>query len=280
MKKIPLITAFLLTSLSMLAQSPTLKIVLNKNQQLKFVSSIKGNISQEMMGQSMETIMDINNTRNIIVQDINAENYQLDAVTTHIKMNMSVMGQEKTFDSNNKDDMAGEMKDAGKSVNQVKKFILSADGRCRADEKDTVAKNEETAAEGMMTQMFGTGMEATGTESYFMLIPAGKKTGDSWADSVITGSVKLWWTYTWEANAGDIAIIKATGKSSSNSTINTQGMEVTINLTNDIVETRKADLKTGIVIHKESISKLNGTAEVMGQSVPMSGTTTTTITLQ
>jgi Family of unknown function (DUF6263) len=280
MKKIPLITAFLLTSLSMLAQSPTLKIVLNKNQQLKFVSSIKGNISQEMMGQSMETIMDINNTRNIIVQDINAENYQLDAVTTHIKMNMSVMGQEKTFDSNNKDDMAGDMKDAGKSVNQVKKFILSADGRCRADEKDTVAKNEETAAEGMMTQMFGTGMEATGTESYFMLIPAGKKTGDSWADSVITGSVKLWWTYTWEANAGDIAIIKATGKSSSNSTINTQGMEVTINLTNDIVETRKADLKSGIVIHKESISKLNGTAEVMGQSVPMSGTTTTTITLQ
>lgn len=280
MKKISVLVCLLLAGFLILAQNPTNKIVLSKNQQLKFVTAIKGSISQEMMGQAMETLMDISNTRNITVQDINAENYQVTAVTTHIKMNMSMMGQEKTFDSDNKDDMAGEMKEAGKTVNVVKQFILSTDGKCKPDEKDTVKKTEETAVEGMIQQMFGGGMDATGTESYFMLIPLGKKTGDSWADSVINGTTKSFWNYTWDSNTENIALIKATSKSINNSTITTQGMDITMNLTTDITETRKVDIKNGIILNKETVSKLNGTAEVMGQSVPMTGSTTSTVTLQ
>lgn len=262
------------------AQNPTNKIVLAKNQQIKFTSSVKGSISQEMMGQSMESIMDINGTRSVTVKDIIAGDYQLDAVTTHVSMNMSMMGQEKKFDSDNKDDMAGEMKDVGKEVNVVKKFTLSANGKCKADEKDTVAKSNDTGMPDMMQQMFGAGIGASTTESYFMLIPEGKKIGDSWTDSVAIGTAKTLWNYTWDSNSGDIAFIKATAKATSSKTINTQGMEIVINAVTDITETRKLDLKTGVLLNKVSITKLNGTAEVMGQSVPMTGTTTTTVTAE
>jgi hypothetical protein len=275
MKKITLLFLTICTALTTFAQ--TNKIVLNKNQQLKFTSAVKGNVTQEMMGQSMEMVMDVNTNRNITVKEAAAD-YQLDAVTTRIKMNMTVMGQDRSFDSDNKNDMAGEMKDAGKDVNVVKPLLLYADGKCKLVENASPEKAETNPLNGMMEQMMGGGTDEVVTEGYFMLIPQGKKAGDNWADSVVAGNSKTYWTYTWESTNANIAVIKATAKAIINTTMNMQGMDMAMNLTNDVTEDRKVNLTSGVITSKISTMKINGTMDVMGQSVPMTGTMTTTTT--
>jgi hypothetical protein len=277
MKKITILFLSLSVVLANFAQSPTSKIVLSKNQQLKFVSSVKGNVSQEMMGQTMEIVMDVNADRNITVKEVAAKEYQLDAVTTHIKMNMSMMGQDMNFDSNNKDDMAGQMKDAGKDVNVVKPLTLSTDGKCKLVEKASPEKTETNPMNSMMQQIMGGGADEVTTESFFMLIPQGKKAGDNWADSVIAETSKTYWTYTWESTNADIAVIKAVAKATINTTMNTQGMDIAMNMTNEITEDRKVNLTSGVITNKTSTAKINGTMDVMGQTVPMTGTVTTTV---
>jgi Family of unknown function (DUF6263) len=276
MKKISLVFLMVYAAITTFAQ--TNKIVLNKNQQLKFVSSIKGNTNMEMMGQSMDMLMDVNADRNITVKEVTAKEYQLDAVTTHIKMNMSMMGQDMNFDSNNKDDMAGQMKEVGKDINVSKPLTLSTDGKCKLVEKVSPEKTETNPMSGMMQQLMGGGTDEITTESFFMLIPHGKKAGDNWTDSVIAETSKTYWTYTWESTNADIAVIKAVAKATINTTMNTQGMDIAMNITNEIAEDRKVNLISGVITNKTSTVKINGTMDMMGQSVPMTGTVTTTVT--
>ncbi len=276
MKKNTILFLILCTAFSTFAQTNT--IVLNKNQQLKFVSAVKGNVSQEMMGQSMEIIMDINTEKNITVKEITEKDYKLDAVTTHVKMNMTMMGQDRSFDSDNKNDMAGEMKDAGKDINVIKPLFLSTNGKCTLVDKNSPEKTEQDPMNGMMQQMLGGGTDEITTENYFMLIPQGKKTGDNWTDSVITSSSKTYWTYTWESTNANIALIKAIAKANINTAMNMQGMDMTMKMANEIAEDRKVNLTSGVITNKMTTMKINGTMDIMGQSVPMTGTVTTTVT--
>ena len=280
MKKIFTFATSITLGLSLIAQTQTNKIMLDKNQQLKITSSIKGNISQEMMGQSMETVMDVNTDKNITVKEVASKDYQLDGITTHIKMNMSIMGQDMNFDSNNKEDMAGQMKEAGKDINVVKPLILTPEGKCRPVVKASPEKTEDAGMNDMMQQLMGGGAEELVTESYFMLIPAGKKIGDSWTDSIINTASKTVWNYKWESVAENIAVIKAIAKSTISSTMNTQGMDMILNMVNDLDEVRKVNLNSGVVVNKSSTAKISGTIDVMGQSVPVNGNVTTIVNAQ
>lgn len=282
MKKISTLFLSLVAGFIALAQNPTNKIVLIKNQQLKFTSSIKGNISQEMMGQTMETLMDVANFKNITVKDVTEQNYTLEAVTTRIKMNMSLMGQDKIFDSDNKDDLAGDLKALGKDINKIKPLELSVEGKCKSTEKVSPEKSEEEAnpMNGVMQQMMGGSTEEITVAACFMLIPQGKKIGDSWTDTLVAGTTKTAWKYTWDSTNANIAVIKITAKETNNSTVTAMGMEMAINIINDIAEVRKVDLTTGLVVNTNSIRKITGTIDVMGQSVPITGTTTMIIILE
>jgi hypothetical protein len=276
MKKISILFLAISTTFATFAQ--TNKIVLNKNQLLKFAAAIKGNITYEVMGQSVEMLMDITTDRNITVKEVAAKNYQLDAVITRIKMSMNMMGQDTNFDSNNKDDVAGQMKETGKDVNVVKPLTLSVDGKCQLVEKVSPEKSETNPMSSMMQEIMGGESDEVTTESYFMLIPYGKKAGDTWTDSIIAGSSKTYWAYTWESTKANIAVIKAIAKATIKTTINMQGMDMAINMANDVVEDRKVNLTNGIITGKISTAKINGTMDVTGLSLPMTGSITTTVT--
>lgn len=281
MKKIIAFTFVCTTVAFSFAQNQTSKIILTKDQELKYVSVAKTNITQEMMGQTMDITMDITTSQKITVKDVSATDNKVDMVTTHVKGNMSLMGQDKTFDSDNKADMDGEMKDLGKSINVVKALTITSAGKCKVDEAASPEKPDENAMAGMMQQMLGgAAAEEVAAEGYFMLIPAGKKIGDTWTDSVINTATKTYWNYTWDSNAENTAVIKATAKTLTSTSFSTQGMDMTMNSTSDVTEVRKVDIKTGLINSKSNTTKLNGSIDVMGQSVPITGTVTTTITAE
>ncbi len=279
MKKITtiLFVAFSFISFVSIAQSG--KIVLTKNQELKYKTVVKGSISQEMMGQQMEIPMDIVTENKIIVKDASTDKYTLDAVTTHIVMNMSAMGQEMSFDSDKKADMEGQMKEIGEKINVVKSLSLSYDGKCSANGKSP--EKEEAGANpmaGMMQQLMGGGAEEITTEAMFMIVPTGKKSGDTWEENTSMGDTKINSKYTIANITGNTAEINVISKIKNKSTMSMQGMEMSTDITTDATETRKVNLESGVIISKNTIAKIDGTIDMMGQSIPMSGNMTTTVT--
>jgi hypothetical protein len=106
------------------------------------------------------------------------------------------------------------------------------------------------------------------------------KAGDSWVDS--TGgpeSVKLVNTYTLEKVSGNDAFINFTGRMAKSGMMEQQGMQVTMNLNGSSKGVSVYDVNTGILKNNNSETKITGTMEVMGQSVPITATTTVTTTV-
>ncbi|UEG50152.1 DUF6263 family protein [Ferruginibacter lapsinanis] len=282
MKKAILIPLAIIVSIGCFAQKQTTKIVLTGNQSLKFTSTIKGNISQEALGQSMDMDIDVVNHKNILVKSVDKEKYKIDFTTTRLKSDISLMGTSKKFDSDNKEDMNGEMKDFGKDINVVKPFELGCNNSCIST--DSIAKSSNTASKnadlmsGMIDQLMGSGNDEATIESYFMLLPTDKKLGDSWTDSLISGDIKKYTTYKWDSLQNNIAVLTITEKIINNIKTEMMGMDISTNIVNDVAEARKVDIKTGVIIERKSTVKMNGSADIMGMSVPVTGTVITSIT--
>ncbi len=282
MKKIISITLAVLLAASSFAQKQTAEIVLTSNQSLKFTTTIKGNISQEAMGQSMDMDVDVVNHKNIVVKSADQEKYSINFTTTQLKSDISLMGTSKKFDSDNKDDMNGEMKDFGKDINVAKPFVLNKNNTCTST--DTVAKRSNASTKeadlmsGMIEQFMGNGNEEATIESYFMILPNGKKLGDSWTDSLISTDIKKYTTYKWDSLMNNIAVISITEKIINSIKTEMMGMDISSNIVNDVTEARKVNIKTGIIVERRSSAKMSGSADIMGMSLPVNGTITTTIT--
>ena len=116
--------------------------------------------------------------------------------------------------------------------------------------------------------------------SAFELIPAGKKVGDSWADSSSDKDMKAVRTYTLKAINGNEATIGLTAVTTASNKLNFQDMEMELKsntkTTGDII----TDIKTGQVKKRSSKSEISGTVQMMGQDVPVSVTATTESTYQ
>lgn len=281
MKKIILITLSIFITTLAFTQKQTAEIVLTGNQVLKFTTTIKGNISQEAMGQSIDMDVDVVNHKKILVKSADKETYSIDFTTTQLKSDISLMGTSKKFDSDNKDDMNGEMKEFGKDINIAKPFELSKKNTCTSTDPATknsnAATKEADLMNGMIEQFMGNGNDEATIESYFMILPSGKKLGDSWTDSLVSTDLKKYTTYTWDSLVNNIAVISIKEKIINNIKTEMMGMDISTNIVNEVTEIRKVDIKTGIIQERRSTAKMSGSADVMGMSVPVNGTITTTI---
>src|SRR5688572_9706634 len=105
------------------------KIVLIKGQ--KFLQETVGNvlISQEIMGQSMESKIDMKSTNTIEVKDVKDTSYSLINTITKMKMDMSAMGQNMSYDSDKKDNDSAISKSMGKVLNNPKTVDINKMGK-------------------------------------------------------------------------------------------------------------------------------------------------------
>src|SRR5438128_2637617 len=128
MKKLFLF-ASLLSVLTVSAQTVTRKITLAKGQQLEQQSKTIVNMTQEMMGQSMEIKMESNATNLLDVKDNNTTGFDMTNTLKKVLMNMNVSGQETTFDSDKKEDMDGQMGAAFRDkINKPREFTVNKEG--------------------------------------------------------------------------------------------------------------------------------------------------------
>ena len=126
----------------------------------------------------------------------------------------------------------------------------------------------------------GDGDESNGANAAFEVVPAGKKAGDTWSDSVIIEGIKTYRNYTIKQITGNIATVLLSGSQVTKKKMEQQGMEITVNMEAKLSGEGMVDINTGLLQQRTMVMEGIGSAEVMGQSIPVTTKVTTTTTVK
>ena len=248
------------------------KVVLNKGQ--KFIQEATGNIlvSQEMMGQQMQSKIDISSTNTLEVTNVKDTSYSLTNTITKMKMNMSAMGQDMSYDSDREDNDSMMSNSMGKMINDPQSFEISPMGK--------LISKSDTTSELTNNDMMSGLQNVLGNSDAFLAMPLKAKAGYSWVDSVDKDGSRSNMTYTIKELRGNDATVSVKGAMQMSQKAEAQNVEFTNNSTGAISGELVIDAKTGIIKQRNTAIETTGTVEVMGQQIPMTTKTTSQTTLR
>lgn len=266
MKKISvLVVAAMCSSMALFAQSNA-SLNLKKGQKYIVENKVTTKSSTEMQGQQMEANIDATTSYNIEVKDAAGNNYNLTNTITNLKMNMSQMGQEMTFDSEKKDDLAGPIGTAMKDfINQPKDIVIDKSGKVVGEKKEE-KKDEATS---MMAKQLGN-FEATGfgADMAFEALPQNVKVGSTWTNKTDADGISKTTNYTVKSINGKLATIGLEGTLATDTKMEMQGMEITTKTTGTFTGEEIVDITTGVVQSNNLTTDAKGIVGVMGQELP------------
>lgn len=276
------IAATLLISAASFAQTSTGKLSLTKGQKLQIDNNIKSVINQEMMGQSIEITLDANLVHQVEVKDKKDKSYMVSSTLTKLTTNGNAMGQSMSFDSDKKEDQESE---TGKAMKDQLNVVKNVELNETAQVINTVKSDKKASSGGQLMDMVasvtgGNADESNGANAAFEVMPAGKKVGDSWSDSTITNEIKTYRNYTIKEIKGHDATLLLTGTQITKKKVEQQGMEINVTMEGKLSGEGIVDMVTGIVKEKTMVMDGTGSAEVMGQNIPVTTKTTTKTTVK
>ncbi len=252
MKKIQLFFAAAISfSTAAVAQSNTsLKLPTGKTYQVE--NKLETTSSTDVQGQTMESKANITSTYKIDVKNKTGDNYNLTNTLSHINMNMSMMGQDITFDSDSSSDMNGEFGSALKDyINQPKNIEIDNSG------KIVSADSTDTSATGIAKRL-NLAQTGYGTQLAFLPLPANVKVGSTWTETTNSDGISRTTNYTVKDISGNIATISFNGTDSVESTMEQQGMEISTKTHGKMAGEEKVDIKTGVIQSGSSQGKHPG----------------------
>lgn len=266
MKKITLFfSAAIFFSTITMAQTKS-SVNLKKGQKFVVENKAETTSSTEVGGQSMDTKINVTTTYNIDVKD-KTDNYHLTNTITKMKMDMSMMGQEQKFDSDDSTDMNGSMGTPLKDyINHPKDVEMDQTGKVIPKESDSASGNLEQLA----AQMHALETSGYGAAMAFQSLPKDIKVGDTWTDSSNENNISKKIIYLVKEIKGNIATITLSGSISTEATMENQGMEINTKIAGKISGQEKVDITTGIVQSNTSTIEQSGTVSAMGQDMPTS----------
>lgn len=250
---------------------------LKKGQKYLVENKIVTNSSTEMQGQSMEVNVDVSSNYNIEVKELANNNYNLSNTITAIKMYMTQMGQEMSFDSDKKEDLEGPIGSGLKAyINQPQSVLIDKSGKVITPKKE--ANDDENS---LLLKQFGD-FEATGygADMAFESLPQNLKVGSAWTNKSDKDGISKTTNYTIKAINGKIATVSLSGTIASEVKIENQGMEITTKTSGKFTGEEKVDISTGVIQSNTTTVDASGTLEVMGQELPTSSKITTTTTVK
>lgn len=213
------------------------------------------------------------------IKEVVKNSYKAIVKVSKLSMSFDAMGEQQTFDSEKEADMQNEI---GKSLgtNIGKEFKIEIDnntGKVTTEKKaDTTstAKNDNPL-EGIMNMTVSNENNGALAESIIFVLPTDKKAGDSWQDSSeVKNDARIYKTYTLKSVQDGMATLGLISKSNGKTTTEAQGMQ--IDLMMDIKSDAEllVDTKTSIIKKITRTINIDGSMEVMGQSLPITAKTT------
>ena len=255
-------------------QKNNAQIILTKGQ--KF--SVHTTISQEAdMGMGMGMKNNTSSQNKFYIIDADDKNYTSSNTLTGLKVSIDFMGQQTNYDSDLKEDSSSEIGKSIQNLNIPDTISIDKYTGSVISLKKTVpaAKEEGSNPMEMLFESLGDKNDDMALSQAFFMIPAGKKTGDSWIDSSSTKEQKSIKTYTIKSIDKNLATITVTGKVESNIQTEAQGLQVNVNMTTKTNSEIIADTKTSLVSKYSTKADISGNMELMGQSAPITGKATT-----
>jgi hypothetical protein len=211
------------------------------------------------------------------VKDVTPSGYRLTATLNKMKLKTKGGGMAPAvdFDSDKKEDMNG---DIGKSL---KDEFNPQDVEITLAGNHVEAKGDnanEDMKKVMQSIMSGVGDNAIAGN--FILIPAGKKVGDTWADSSSQNGIKISNVYTFKQINGNEATVLLNAVSSANKTVEAQGADLLVTMNSNVTTNNIVDLATGIIKEKRTTVEGKGSIGAGGQDMPMTTKLTTVTTIK
>ncbi|MEO9004435.1 MAG: DUF6263 family protein [Ginsengibacter sp.] len=243
-----------------------------KGQQYLVENKIVTANTIQMQGQAMDNNTDMFSTYKIEVTGHDGNKYNLTNTITNIKMNVSMMGQEMSFDSDKEDDMNGQMGSAFKGlINQPKQIQLDKSGKVLTSGSDSLS--------GMMKEL-NFDAAGFGSQLAFQPLPASLKKGTTWKDTNDDEGNSRTTTYTVTEINGNMATITFNGNLSTENTIEQAGMELKQKTAGSYSGEEVVDIKTGIIQTNSTTTNATGAVTAMGQDLPITTKVTSTTTVK
>lgn len=287
MKKVFLVACITL-SVSGFAQKVSNKLSFQKGQKLEVTTEMNRSSTQELMGQSMESTMKTSNTNVYEVSDATPANALVNVSVKKVKLDMSLMGRNESFDSDKPDDVKSDIgKMMGSALNQKYTMTVDAAGSVTAVKEDeNKQKNksgDESAGLGMFLGTMGTGtsMPKVGDATLFKILPdkeVGK--GDTWKTESADESGKKTTTYTITDITDNDILIDFTEDGTLNTKQQIMGQDAAFEVKSKSSGKIVLDRKTGLLKQKTFDTTSDESMSAGGMSIPSKGKTTTTITVK
>jgi hypothetical protein len=267
------------------------KLNFKKGEKIEVSSNTKSLISQEAMGQNIEFNMERNITEVYEILDVNANQTIVNHTIKRITLTMNGMGQTQSFDSDKKDTVEGKtispLQDA---LNKKYEATIDKQGTITTVKNTTVESSKPAESTGDMIvnllKMLGPTIQlptqpVQGEASLFRIMPAKELSkNESWTDSTLTADGKEITTYTLKDITPTDILIDYTTQSTTSVKGDMMGMETTTNLVNKTKGNIIVDKTTGIIKQKTGNTESTGTVDMMGQSIPLTAKSTTTINVK
>lgn len=282
MKKISIILLGLFSTSVIFAQtfSPAVstsagKIILTPGQKIVIENKV---ILEASFGMGMEMTGNSANENLLEVKNIINKSYTLSNTLTKVKLDMNMMGQVNSYDSENKEDNSSDIAKLfeGQLNKPVDITIENTTGRVIPDKinekKDT--EDETNPMQGMM-DMFTKNSDEAVVSGAFELIPAGKKAGDTWTDTTVSKEMKAIRTYTLISVSAEEAVIQVDAIITALNKLDFQGMEFEIKTETKLTGETVTNAATSLVKKRTTQSEVTGSFQLMGQDMPITAKTNT-----
>ncbi|MEO6538039.1 MAG: DUF6263 family protein [Ferruginibacter sp.] len=251
-------------------------IILNKGQQITITSSATAKAD---MGMGMGMNSTSSTINKLSVLEIMPNDYKVASRMTKMLFNAEMMGQQQHFDSDKKEDRESEFGKTVSSALDTTKLVLvnKKTGSIESQKDDNNSLlNDSNPMSGMLGAM-ATGGENAIISGAFFLVPANKKIGDKWSDSSSIEGMKTVNNYSIESVEKNIVTVLVNTSVTGNTTMEAQGTELKVDLNTVSSGRIILDSNTSLVKKRITNAEINSNIEMMGQSLPVTGTATSTI---
>lgn len=251
------------------AQAQNIK--LKKGQTLNISTNTTQNMDLGMAGQMTNTST---SSSLLEVKEADKNSYITSTKMTKLTMSIDGMGQNQSFDSDKPEDRNSEMgKSLGETIDkEVKVTVDNNTGKISVDKPADPEKKEEgeNPLEGLMNMFGDANNDGALVDMVFFVLPQGKKAGDSWTDSSqVKNKSKVYKTYTVKELGADMAKIALQTKMSGSTSTEMQGTQIDVSLNTKSNGEIIVNPKTSIVQKITRVTDVEGSMDVMGQSMPI-----------
>jgi hypothetical protein len=273
MKKTILFIATAILTCSLSFGQTNNKLAINKGQ--KYVVENKSSTYSitEVQGQPMEVTIEATTTYHIEVTDSKDNLFTLASTIKNVKMDMSQMGQQISFDSDKKEDMDG-------PIGSTFKTYLDIPQTVKINNQGDIIPETSNASDKTSSPFGDFESTGFGASMAFRSLPKDLKVGQTWkgsktADGTITNT-----NYKVKSINGDLATVTLSGDMNVDKKMEQMGMEMTTKSKGQFTGEEVVNIKTGIIQSQTMVINTDGNIEVMGQELPTSAKVTSSTSVK